>query len=150
MPQTVENGTEGFKFQSSRMTRTTGSVTRDLPDLLHSDLTLPSITIPDAKGDTHQSRYYKFLSVLDLSYVCAESRVAQNSRGWGLGDRFSSPPGRRARLAGDLPQAWAIGYFAKMSSIRLNAFSAAACGVIPPCMMLAHAVPQTCSFWTWA
>ena len=47
-------------------------------------------------------------------------------------------------------QPCAIGYFAKISSTRLNAFSAAACGVIPPVMMSAQATAQTCSFWTWA
>ena len=49
-----------------------------------------------------------------------------------------------------LSQLCAIGYFAKISSTRLNAFSAAAWGVNPPCMISAQAAPQTCSFWTWA
>jgi hypothetical protein len=38
----------------------------------------------------------------------------------------------------------AIGYFARISPIRLSAFSAAACGVIPSRMMSASAPPQTC------
>jgi hypothetical protein len=47
-------------------------------------------------------------------------------------------------------QPCAIGYFANISSTRLNAFSAAARGVIPPIMMSAQPTAQTCSFWTWA
>ena len=47
-------------------------------------------------------------------------------------------------------QAWAMGYFAKISSTRLNAFSAAASGVMPPWMMSIQPCIQTCSFWTWA
>ena len=50
----------------------------------------------------------------------------------------------------DVAQPCAIGYFAKISSTRLNAFSAAAWGVIPPIMMSAQPTAQTCSFWTWA
>src|SRR5262249_5241095 len=38
----------------------------------------------------------------------------------------------------------AIGYFARISPIRLSAFSVAACGVIPSRMMSASATPQTC------
>jgi hypothetical protein len=40
---------------------------------------------------------------------------------------------------------YAIGYFAKISSIRLNAFSAAACAAAP-FMISAQAACQTCSF----
>src|SRR5438874_7613184 len=47
-------------------------------------------------------------------------------------------------------QFYAIGYFEKISSARLNAFSAASAGFIPPWMMSAQAVGQTCSFWSWA
>jgi len=47
-------------------------------------------------------------------------------------------------------QACSIGYFAKISWIRLNAFSAAACGAIPSFMMSTQPIAQTCSFWTWA
>src|ERR1700756_2454564 len=47
-------------------------------------------------------------------------------------------------------QPCAIGYFAKISSTRLNVLSAAACGVIPPEMMSAQATAQTCSFCSWA
>ena len=43
-----------------------------------------------------------------------------------------------------------MGYFAKISSIRLNAFSAAACGAIPSFMISIQAALQTCSFRTWA
>jgi hypothetical protein len=42
-----------------------------------------------------------------------------------------------------------IGYFAKISSTRLKAFSAAACGAIPPVMMSAQPIGQTCSFCTF-
>jgi hypothetical protein len=41
-----------------------------------------------------------------------------------------------------------IGYCANISSTRSNAFSAAVCGVIPPCIMSVQPVPQTCSVWT--
>src|ERR1700758_2543788 len=44
----------------------------------------------------------------------------------------------------------AIGYFAKISSTRLNAFSTAACGVRPPLMTSAQAVGHTCVFSTLA
>lgn len=44
------------------------------------------------------------------------------------------------------PQLAAIGYFAKISSTRLKALSAAACGVAPSLMISAHAACQTCSF----
>src|SRR5687767_5992492 len=44
----------------------------------------------------------------------------------------------------------AIGYLAKMSSIRLRAFSAAAFGVMPPMMMSVLATPQVCSLRTAA
>ena len=47
-------------------------------------------------------------------------------------------------------QLGAIGYFEKISSTRLKAFSAAACGAIPPCMMSVQPTLQTCSFRTWA
>ena len=47
-------------------------------------------------------------------------------------------------------QACGIGYFAKISSIRLKAFSAAACGAIPSFMMSTQPTLHTCSFWTWA
>jgi hypothetical protein len=43
-----------------------------------------------------------------------------------------------------------IGYLAKIASIRVKAFSAAASGVIPLRMMSAQAVLQTCVFWTSA
>jgi hypothetical protein len=43
-------------------------------------------------------------------------------------------------------QAWAMGYFAKISSTRLNAFSAAASGVMPLWMMSIQPCIQTCSF----
>ena len=42
-----------------------------------------------------------------------------------------------------------IGYFAKISSTRLNAFSAAACGAMWPCMMSVQATLQTCSLRTY-
>jgi hypothetical protein len=47
-------------------------------------------------------------------------------------------------------QPWTIGYFVKISSTRLKALSAAACGAMPPLMMSAQAVGQTCSFSTLA
>jgi hypothetical protein len=47
-------------------------------------------------------------------------------------------------------QLCAIGYFVKISSTRLKAFAAAACGSIPSIMMSVQPVLQTCSFWTWA
>jgi hypothetical protein len=43
-----------------------------------------------------------------------------------------------------------IGYFEKISSTRLNALSAAACGAIPSFIMSTQPTLQTCSFWTWA
>ena len=43
-----------------------------------------------------------------------------------------------------------IGYFAKISSTRLDAFSTAACGVMPPLMTSAQAVGHTCVFSTLA
>ena len=41
-----------------------------------------------------------------------------------------------------------IGYFARIVPIRLSAFSAAACGVIPSRMTSASAAPQIC--WAFA
>jgi len=49
-----------------------------------------------------------------------------------------------------LAQLGAIGYLAKISSIRLNAFSAAACGVMPPWMISIQPWLQVCSFETCA
>ena len=46
------------------------------------------------------------------------------------------------------PQLCAIGYFAKITPILFNAFSAAACGVIPSLITSASAAPQTC--WEFA
>jgi hypothetical protein len=60
------------------------------------------------------------------------------------------PRERPQPASADPSQLEAIRYFAKISSTRLNAFSAAACGVIPPVMMSAQPTAQTCSFWTWA
>ena len=57
---------------------------------------------------------------------------------------------RHRRALYDPSQLCAIGYFAKISSTRLNAFSAAACGVAPSFMISAQPACQTCSFWTWA
>jgi hypothetical protein len=51
----------------------------------------------------------------------------------------------KQRPAIDFASACAIGYFAKIPSIRLNAFSAAAYGVVPPCTMSVQPVPQTCA-----
>jgi uncharacterized protein DUF1348 len=45
-------------------------------------------------------------------------------------------------------QASSILCFAKISSTRLNAFSAAASGAIPPVMISVQPVLQTCSFCT--
>ena len=44
----------------------------------------------------------------------------------------------------------AIGYFAKIASTRLHAFSAATCGDTSFFMISAQAACHTCSFWTWA
>src|SRR5262252_8944495 len=64
----------------------------------------------------------------------------------------STPSPRAEELGRRLPgaQACVIGYFEKISSTRLNAFSAAACGAIPSFMMSTQPTAQTCSFWTWA
>ena len=43
-----------------------------------------------------------------------------------------------------------IGYFTKISATRLSAFSAAACGTIPPWMMSVQPVIKMCSFWACA
>ena len=58
----------------------------------------------------------------------------------------------RSKTAGNCgpAQACGIGYFAKISLIRLKAFSAAACGAIPSFMMSTQPTLHTCSFWTWA
>ena len=47
-------------------------------------------------------------------------------------------------------QPYVIGYFAKISPTRLNAFSVAACGVMPPWMMSIQPAINVCSLWTWA
>src|SRR6202011_4498266 len=57
---------------------------------------------------------------------------------------------RSGAFDSDPSQLDVIGYFAKISSTRLNAFSAAACGVARSRMISDQAVGQTCSFWTWA
>jgi hypothetical protein len=64
---------------------------------------------------------------------------------------LAPPDPRRGRVL--LPisppaQPCAIGYFAKISSTRLNALSAAACGVSPSFMIATHALGKTRSFWT--
>src|SRR4029077_10712700 len=46
--------------------------------------------------------------------------------------------------AEDLFYACVIGYFAKISSIRLKALSAAACGAMPSFMMSTQPTAQTC------
>src|SRR5713226_1783711 len=65
------------------------------------------------------------------------------------------PPARRGPPAttgarGAAVQRYVIGYLAKISATRLNAFSAAACGVLPLWMMSIQPVIKVCSFWTWA
>jgi hypothetical protein len=57
---------------------------------------------------------------------------------------------RTERRVGYLSQLCAMGYFAKISSTRLNAISAATCGASPPCIMSVQPKLQTCSAWTWA
>jgi hypothetical protein len=88
---------------------------------------------------------------------CSRLVVAheEDTLGW-----LKASPGERGRERGggcrsgafdsDRSQLDAIGYFAKISSIRLNAFSAAACGATPPMAISAQPVGKTCSFWTWA
>src|SRR5262249_58323254 len=64
---------------------------------------------------------------------------------------LAPPDPRRGRVLvpiSPLAQPCAIGYFAKISSARLNALSAAACGVSPSFMIAAHALGKTLSFWT--
>ena len=57
-------------------------------------------------------------------------------------------PVHRGRVAAG--QVCTIGYFAKISSTRLNAFSAATCGGTSFFMISAQPVCHTCSFWTCA
>src|SRR5262249_46013281 len=54
---------------------------------------------------------------------------------WNAGTR------RRTLIVYQVPT---IGYFARIVPIRLSAFSAAACGVIPSRMTSASAAPQIC------
>src|SRR5580704_1579192 len=63
-------------------------------------------------------------------------------------ERFASQ--HKSRWWQELPQDCTIGYFAKISSTRLNAFSTAACGVRPPLMTSAQAIGHTCVFSTLA
>ena len=56
------------------------------------------------------------------------------------------PPSQGSILALSRLQLCAIGYFVKISSTRLKAFAAAACGSIPSIMMSVQPVLQTCSF----
>ena len=58
----------------------------------------------------------------------------------------SFPPAASCRYAP--PQLCAIGYLARIAPIRLSAFSAAACGVIPSRTTSASAAPQIC--WAFA
>jgi hypothetical protein len=63
------------------------------------------------------------------------------------------PPGPVRTRSGSrlaLAEPCAIGYFAKISSTRLNALSATACDVSPSFMIAVHALGKTRSFWTWA
>jgi hypothetical protein len=52
--------------------------------------------------------------------------------------------------ASDRSHAWLIGYFAKISSARLNALSIAACDAIPFFITSNSATLKTCSASTWA
>jgi hypothetical protein len=64
---------------------------------------------------------------------------------------LAPPDPRRGRVLVPISppaQPCAIGYFAKISSTRLNALSAAACGVSPSFMIATHALGKTRSFWT--
>src|ERR1700730_540305 len=62
-------------------------------------------------------------------------------------ERFASQ--HKSRWWQELPQDCTIGYFAKISSTRLNAFSTAACGVRPPLMTSARPSAIRAYFQRW-
>ena len=76
-------------------------------------------------------------------------RAQRQSRGVaaGLPQAVDDPP---AVSPVDGSQLCTIGYFAKISSARLNALSIAASGAIPLIITSASATLKTCSALTWA
>jgi hypothetical protein len=75
------------------------------------------------------------------------STMFSGTPGWHSMPVMSMDPGEARSIIAQLS---AIGYFAKISSTRLNASSAATCGATSFFMISAQAACHTCSFWTWA
>jgi hypothetical protein len=67
-----------------------------------------------------------------------------------IGDPRAGIFRRRQRRVGQGPRAQAIGYLAKISATRFNAFSAAFSGATPSFAISTHSVGKTCSLCTWA
>jgi hypothetical protein len=141
----------------------------DTPALYRRDLLLPQRRVRDeavvdlvaarllvigdqrAEGDVllRQIAWFHYVTVVVAAALATRGRASPPAAANPTEPRSTE---RRVRVTTFIssPQACSIGYFAKISSIRLNALSAAASGVIPFWMMSIQPWLQTCSVWTCA